>query len=126
MTSRAVAEWIGKTPDARIPDRVKLRIWTREHGRCHITGRKIRPGDAYEFEHVIAICNGGEHRESNIALALTAEHKAKTAADVAEKAKVDRLRKRQAGIKTSRGRPLAGTKASGLRKRMSGQVERWP
>jgi 5-methylcytosine-specific restriction protein A len=99
MIGRAVDEWIGATPDARIPDRVRLRVWEREGGRCHISGRKIMPGDAWEMDHKIALCNGGEHRESNLAPALRAKHREKTAADVKERAKVDRIRKRHLGIK---------------------------
>lgn len=61
---RAVPEWIGATPDTPIPKRVKDRIWLREGGRCYLTGRKIQIGDAFEFEHVIAITLGGENRFS--------------------------------------------------------------
>ena len=43
MTGRSVPEWIGKTPDSAIPNAVKLRIWFREGGRCHVTGAIIRP-----------------------------------------------------------------------------------
>ena len=45
MIGRAVEEWIGKTPDSKVPDRVKLRIWERECGRCHLSGRKILAGE---------------------------------------------------------------------------------
>lgn len=84
--SRAVPEWIGKTPDSKIPDRVKLRIFEREGGRCHISGRKIMVGEPYDFDHKVALINGGEHRESNLFPALRDKHRAKTAEDVAEKA----------------------------------------
>ena len=100
MTGRTVPPWVGKTPDAAIPDRVKLRIWAREEGRCSITGLKIDARkDAYEWEHRIALCNGGSHSEDNIVLVLKAAHKAKTAADLKTRAKIDRLRKTEAGIK---------------------------
>lgn len=99
---RAVDEWIGATADTKIPERVKLRIWEREGGRCYLTGQKIRPGDKYEFEHVIALAlwtgEGHGNRESNLRLALKDAHKAKTRADRAEQAKSDRIRKRHLGI----------------------------
>jgi 5-methylcytosine-specific restriction protein A len=80
MTGRTVPEWVATHPDQAIPKAVKLRIWEREQGRCHLSGLKINAlKDAYEFEHVIALANGGEHREFNIKLALKAAHKAKTA-----------------------------------------------
>jgi 5-methylcytosine-specific restriction protein A len=87
---RARPEWIGATDDAEIPRLVKLRIWEREGGRCYLSRRKINPGDAYEFEHVIALECGGQHRESNIKLALSDPHKAKTAQDHDTGAKIKR------------------------------------
>lgn len=122
---RAVKEWIGKTDDARVPDRVRLRVFTARDGICHISGRKIEAGERWELEHIVAICNGGLHRESNLAPALVEPHKAKTAADRAEKKIIDRKRKKHLGIRKTQARPLPGTKASGIRKRMNGNVERW-
>ncbi len=90
---RAVPEWIGSTPDAKIPDRVKLRIWDREGGRCWISGRKIMPGEPYDFDHKVALINGGEHRESNLFPALRDKHREKTREDVAEKAATAATRK---------------------------------
>lgn len=85
---RAVKEWIGKTPDTRPPPRVLLRILERENHTCHISGRKIAPGEPWQAEHKIAIINGGENRETNLFPALTDPHKAKTKLDLAEKSKV--------------------------------------
>lgn len=95
---REVPEWIADNPDQAVPTRVKLRIWEREGGRCHLTGRKIMPGDKFEYEHRIAICNGGEHRETNIYLALADKHREKTADDVAIKSKVARVRAKFLGV----------------------------
>lgn len=98
-SGRAVDLWVGKTPDAAIPPRVKLRIWNREGGRCSLTGRKIMPGEPFDYEHRIALCNGGRHAEDNIVLALRGKvHQAKTADDVAIKAKTDRIAKKHLGI----------------------------
>jgi 5-methylcytosine-specific restriction endonuclease McrA len=100
---RSVPEWIGRTADSKIPDRVKLRIWDREDGRCYLTGRKIMPGDEHDFEHVIAIAlwtgEGHGNRESNIRLALKEPHKGKTREDRQQKAKSDRVRKKHLGIR---------------------------
>lgn len=96
---RAVEEWVGATDDAAIPPRVKLRIWNRCGGRCSLTGRKIMPGEPFDYEHRTALCNGGQHREFNIVLALRGKvHQAKTAEDVAIKAKTDRIAKKHLGI----------------------------
>src|SRR5690348_6861813 len=96
---RAVEEWIGSSPDAKVPDRVRLRIFDREDGRCWISGRKIRPGDLWDLDHKIALINGGEHRESNLFPALRDKHREKTRADVAEKAKTAAVRKKHLGIR---------------------------
>lgn len=95
---RAIEEWIGSTPDARIPPRVRLRIFDRAKGICHITGRKILAGEAWEAEHIIPLHRGGEHRETNLAPALVDAHRIKTAAERDEKAKTERTRKKHLGI----------------------------
>lgn len=90
--TRALPEWIGKTPDTKVPDRVRVRIFDREGGRCWLSGIKIRPGDAWDLDHKVALINGGEHRESNLFPALRDKHREKTAEDVAEKAKTYAVR----------------------------------
>jgi 5-methylcytosine-specific restriction protein A len=99
---RSTQEWIGKHDDAKVPNYVRLRIFNRHNGICHISGRKITAADTWELEHIIALCNGGEHRESNMAPALTAPHKAKTKYDRAVKSKNDRVQERHLGIKKPR------------------------
>jgi hypothetical protein len=57
------------------------------------------PGDAWDLDHIRALINGGENREGNLAPILHGRpHKEKTALDVAEKAKVARLRAKHLGI----------------------------
>lgn len=107
MTARSVEEWIGSSPDAKVPPRVRLRIFEREQGRCHLSGRKIRPGDQWDLDHRIALVNGGEHRESNLFLALRDKHREKTREDVAEKSKVASIRNKHLGI-TAPKRKLQG------------------
>ena len=86
--SRSLEEWVGKTDDAKVPPRVRVRIFEREGGKCWISGRKIMPGEPWDLDHKIALINGGEHRESNLFPALRSAHREKTKADVALKAKV--------------------------------------
>ena len=99
MTGRSVPEWIGATPDTAIPPRVRLRVFEAHGGMCHISGRRIRAGEAWECDHVVALCNDGPNAESNLAPALTSAHRAKTADDVAEKSKVARTRAKHLGVK---------------------------
>lgn len=101
---RMVEEWFGATPDSMPPPRVRLRIFRRYGGTCYLTGRAIRAGDKWDLDHIVAIINGGENRESNLAPALKGKdaHGAKTARDLAIKAKTDRIAKGHLGIRSAR------------------------
>jgi 5-methylcytosine-specific restriction protein A len=124
MTARSVPEWIGATPDTAIPPRVRLRVFEAHGGVCHISGRKIRAGEKWEADHVIALINGGENREANLAPALSDKHKAKTAADVRQKADVARKRQKHLGIKTDSGRKIQSRGFDKTRrKKLNGTVE---
>jgi 5-methylcytosine-specific restriction endonuclease McrA len=116
--SRSVPLWVGATDDAPVPPRVRLRIFEREGGKCWITGRKIRPGEAWELDHRIALVNGGRHAEDNLFPALKDAHREKTKGDQALKSKLARIAAKHAGTypksKTPlRSRPFAKTRALG-------------
>jgi 5-methylcytosine-specific restriction enzyme A len=96
---RKVVEWVGKNDDSRPPPRVLLRIFERENGICHISGRKIAPGEKWQADHKIAIINGGKNCESNLFPALVGPHKEKTKADVAEKSAVAARAKSHIGVR---------------------------
>jgi len=102
--ARTVKEWIGKSDDAKVPPRVRLRIYDREEGICHISGRKIQPGEKWELEHKVALILGGDHRESNLFPALAEFHKEKTAAEMKVKAKIADTRKKHLGITRPQGK----------------------
>lgn len=110
---RSTEEWVGKSDDTAVPPRVRLRVFEKYDGTCYLSGIKIRPGDKWELEHIIALINGGEHRESNMAPALVGPHKEKSKEDQKLKAKIARVRKRHLGIKkkgwTIPGRRFNGT-----------------
>lgn len=119
--ARSVKEWRGKSDDTAIPPRVKLRIFERCGGRCvrcsrHIAGR-ILPA----YDHIIALINGGENRESNIQLLCSDCHLPKSGDDMHIKSKSYRTRLRHVGIKTNK-RLIPGSKGSGFRKTMDGKV----
>jgi 5-methylcytosine-specific restriction enzyme A len=101
--ARATPEWIGKHPDSAIPVRVRLRVFERHGGVCHVSGRRIAAGEPWECDHVVALINGGTHSEDNLAPALRDKHREKTAADVAEKAAVAKTKARNLGISRPKG-----------------------
>lgn len=127
MTGRAVKDWQGRTPDTRPPPHVRLRIFERYHGICHWSKREIRPGEAWDVDHVVALTNGGENRERNMAPILRGKpHKEKTAADVAEKSKVYRKRASHLGLKPS-GQKIKsrGFEKRPPQRRASSPIEKW-
>lgn len=117
-TARSVPEWIGETPDSRIPRRVRVRLFDQADGCCEECGRRLGPADSWEADHIIALINGGEHRERNLRVACDWCHPAKTRQDVAEKSSVYQKRVKHLGL--SKRRPWH----PGLRRKMSGQVIR--
>ena len=96
--TRKLPEWIGKHDDSPIPPRVRLRVFERYSGICYLSNRKIRPGDSWHLDHIVALVNGGEHRESNLAPVLLESHKAKTSQDVKEKSVIRKKRMKHLGI----------------------------
>lgn len=94
--ARTRKEWIADTDDQRAPPRVRQRIFDACGGKCHICGVVI-VGKKWALDHVTALINGGENRESNLQPIHVKCHAEKTAADVAEKAKI--AAKRQAHLR---------------------------
>jgi len=95
---RSAKEWIGSTPDAKIPDAVKLRVLRRYNNKCYLTQILIADGQPFDMEHIKPLEEGGEHRESNLAPALRLSHELKTAAENKRKAKADRIAKKAHGL----------------------------
>lgn len=97
--SRSVPLWVGKSDDAKVPPRVRLRILEAHDHRCWISGREILPGELWDLDHKVALCNGGRHAEDNLAPALRDKHRKKTALDVREKKITVRKKMANYGIK---------------------------
>jgi 5-methylcytosine-specific restriction protein A len=106
MTGRSVPEWIGKTPDSKVPTSVRTRVFLTHNGICHISGRPIRVGEAWELEHITPLSMGGEHRETNMAPALVQPHREKSAKEATARAKADRVRAKHLGTWPKSKTPL--------------------
>ena len=96
--SRTTDEWIATDDDQAVPARVKIRVFDRYNKRCadctnEIVG-KLRPA----YDHIQALINGGQNRESNLQLLCVPCHAVKTKADVAEKSVTARKRGKAIGI----------------------------
>jgi len=124
--ARTVPEWIGKTEDSKIPDRVKLRVREREGDVCYLSRRKITSGDVVEYDHRIALINwtgeGHGNRESNIFPVIKSKHREKTRQDVAEKAESARIRKKHLGIRPATKAGFRTNRNGKFKKKMNGEV----
>jgi 5-methylcytosine-specific restriction protein A len=122
--SRAVKEWIGATDNTKVPDHVRLRVFDRDKGVCKCgCTRKIRAGDKWETDHVVAIINGGQNRETNLQTLLKSCHDTKSKRDVGTKSETYQMRARHLGLKRS-SRPMPGGKNSPWKRKVGGGVVR--
>lgn len=106
LGGRSVEEWIGSSPDQKVPQWVRDRVFARAKGICHLSGRKITPADRWELEHVKALSLGGEHREANLRPALADKHKEKTKAEGEIADKADRMRRKHNGTWVKKSPPM--------------------
>ena len=118
--SRAVETWIGQNDDSAIPPRVRVRLFQRADGKCQVCTRKIRPGEAWACDHVVALVNGGSHSESNMQVICEWCHKKKTAVDVAIKRKTAAMRAKHVGVKKRSSFPAS--RDSRWKKKINGEV----
>jgi len=100
--SRSTEEWIAKNDDQAIPARVKVRVFSRCNGRCCECGVVIVGAIRPEFDHVVALVNGGSNRESNIQCLCQNCHSVKSKSDVAQKATTYRKHAKHIGLKKPR------------------------
>lgn len=119
--SRRVKEWIAKHDDQAVPPRVRLRVFDAKSGKCHKCGRKVHAGEPWTCEHLIALINGGQNRESNLDVTCCNCLPEKNAADVAEKSKVADIRKKHLGI-ASKGRGFQTNRNGKFKRHMDGRV----
>lgn len=110
--TRSVSEWIGKTDDSPVPDRVRVRNFLKFGGICQECGVKII-GKRWVCDHRKAIINGGQNRESNLGpIHEACDKNAKTPADVAEKSAVYQKQRMNLGIRKAK-RTIPGKRFNG-------------
>lgn len=104
----------------------RVKLFDDHKGKCCLCGLPIQAsrGEKYIVEHIKPLWLGGADEISNMGPAHDRCAVEKTKGEAPIKAKSDRVRARHLGIKKST-RPIPGSKASGVRKRMNGNVERW-
>ena len=117
-----------KTNDRKaLTDQQKARLFLERGGLCHCCGRKLGPADKWTDEHIIALENGGTNAWENRGICCSWCFKPKNAADDKIAAKTRAVATKHVVPKSERktkGRPLAGTKASGWKKKINGETVR--
>ena len=78
-----------------------------------------------EFDHVLPDALGGKPTLENCKAICEVCHRKKTKDDIGRIRKADRQRDKDTGAFKKTSRPLPGSRASGIRKRLNGTVERW-
>jgi 5-methylcytosine-specific restriction endonuclease McrA len=122
--TRTTPEWIGKTDDTPVPPRVRLRVFEKYGGVCQICTVKIRD-KRWICDHALAIILGGYNRERNLQpIHEECDRKIKTPFDVAQKRINNRVRSKHLGIKKRKGRPMPGSRDSGIKMKIGGGWER--
>ena len=99
----------------------RAQICLAQDGKCFVCGDNLKPGQ-FEIDHRQALVHGGDDGDDNLRACCLNCHCEKTRADIQANAKVKRI---ISGGRQRKGPPMPGTKASGIRKRMNGQVEEW-
>lgn len=113
------------------PARVKAEAFRRccdKNGipHCETCGVELKASGTI-YEHIQADGLGGEPTLENCKVhCKTCAYKKTVEHDNPIMQKADRVLKKAYGIKTRKGRPMPGSKASGIRKRMDGTVVRRP
>lgn len=85
---------------------------------------KLKSGEG-DADHILAVELGGESTLENGRWTCRPCHKVKTADDIRRIRKADRQRDRHTGAMPKSRKPMPGSRASGIRKRMDGTVEKW-
>jgi len=118
--SRSLSEWIGATPDTAIPPRIKVRLFEAAGKCCQSCQRPLRGGDRPEYDHRVALINGGQNRESNLQVLCSWCHGEKTGRDVGQKSASYRKRTKHYGIK--RPSRMPGSRDSKWKRTLDGRT----
>lgn len=115
------------TPRKRLTDQQRAKLFLDRGGKCHKCTRPIRAGEEWIAEHLTALQIGGGNEPENWGLTCCNCLPAKNSADAKIAAKARHVATAHlvpTSQRQKRGRPLAGTKASGWRHKCNGEWEK--
>lgn len=96
---RSIKPWHSDNHDAKIPQRVQLRVFERDNRTCFLCGQPIRTSDGLDFHHRTPLIDGGEHSEANLVPVHRKCHRLQTAREAHERAEARAKVKHHYGIK---------------------------
>jgi 5-methylcytosine-specific restriction endonuclease McrA len=106
------------------PAKVKVAAFERANKCCENCGIPIYPAIGPEFDHRIPAEMCGDNSLSNCVCLCKNCHKKKTRMDMRDIVKARKVERRHIGAIARKGRPIPGSRGTGLRKKMSGEVVR--
>lgn len=118
-------KYIAPTPRRKMTKARRVAIFLAANGICCLCDCQITPNESWFIEHPEALNLGGSDDDKDLRPAHTRCKPAKDAADKALIAERNAVIDKGCEQRPRKGRPMPGTRASGIRRRMDGTVERW-
>lgn len=127
MRTAKLKEWVGRRPESMPGQTVLFRLHAKQGGTCACGCGQIMNFnvDKIDCDHIVALIDGGENRESNCQLLLNACHKAKTAQEAGARSEE---RKHKAKAFTSlrgKSRRGAGFPKAEPQRSATRKIEKW-
>ena len=102
---------------------IKAKAYARANGKCEGCGFLLKKNNRH-YDHIKPMEMGGKSELGNCQLLCTSCHTKKTGEeDIPAIAKSNRAMKAHAGLTRRKSRPIPGSIASGIRKKLNGTVE---
>jgi len=112
------------TPRNKLTPKQKLKMFVEHDGKCCICGHKINAVREAWDEHVDPLWRNGTNDMGNRAPAHEKCARQKTSEEADERAKGQRVAEKHFGAKETKGPPIPGSKRSGWKRKMNGELVR--
>ena len=109
------------TPRKEFSKAVKVQRFEHCGGTCEMCGCNLRPGQ-FDYHHAREAVLDGENAFENCRVLCKTCHKTQTRTRAPVLAKTRRIREKHIGATKPQGRPMLGTKRSGISKGIGGIV----
>ena len=114
-------------PRQRLTDQQRAKLFLDKGGKCHRCHRKLRSGEKWIAEHLVALSTGGDNSPENWDVTCEWCLPEKNREDAGKTAKMRAVAVScyvPSGERQKKGRPMPGSKRSGWRHKMDGTWER--